>query len=661
MSSFEADPFESLPAYQRLTQLEGQEAVLVVQLQSDDFVPQLRPSYERALERVAEQKAEVAGSTDLQIELAKIGQSAVRGLDQLEPLRTILSAEELKDTEESLQGRLERVATFYERYGAVTAEAQSFLSLLAQSGKLAVKRAIELPTLTSAEPTEPKAPVRKGGGEAKPKKLVIEEPEAGETLVQSVTLTFRDKAVRVGREGKIFPYSKRSSDSHHDYSEERRSALIFIAESQNRSLSPHQIWTAIHGDHKPFDRNAMTSIRKWLTGISFRRQPLIITNQKTGNASRYSVAPGFELEVHIPRSKKERIELPPGSSRLDLDEHVAEVTEQTQAEAQIAGVKLSSLYLVGLKLSSLNGVLRAYNKPEVSHEMLDSMEVYKPDLSGLKSDYEKLDYRERSLREIHAVFENEDRILDLIDCLDKENPEVGFVEYIYRQFEDPTKRQFMNRLIRSRWEMNVTLFKGIPEHIDQVLVDQFGEVIWPISTKEGWLIKLPEDAEPSDDLTSSVYPPTQEGVSPEFSQELSEANETHEDDRSEEITQERRTNLKKRQRIDQLAEKTQEIVDTFLEHFSPEHSYSRNQIQSVFNVFSSSSNKDASEANMGLKRKQRTAKFNLSEIVDIMLHDNANTRNLVEQRKNRRVIKRVTEKIIQNSVKKHSSQKEDLS
>ncbi len=661
MSEQIVSSLQDIPEYQELRELESQKAVLSEQLASDDFAsPEIKAAYEQGLVSVAERSTEIALSPTLQNKIAAIGLQAIKGANQLKPLRGILPEQELTAMEDDIQSKLAAATAYYEQYGAQTELSQNFLTLSIAAGEVAV-RASQQPAEAAvrrqeepATPASTELPSRSADSRQAPTQPAASRPEAPSSIKQ-VTLIFSPSGVSVGKKGQFIPYQISEAVNALDFSQECRKALRFLAENGHAEFTPYQVWAAA-SEGGEFSKKGMAHVRSWLENITFRHQKIINHNGMRGPNSRYRVSPAFQVETTEGDDRPDA--LVPSAKKAEAEEPKTPLAEQT-----IGDLKLGSLYILAHKLSSLEYVLTAYDKPSITTELVQSLKDYQPDLSMLDNDEQKLlEYREAVLDEVQAVFEDEEKFIKLIECLGENTAATEFVEYLTDLLDKPEDLQFVNRLIGSKKiSTQIDLRgKGVLDGTAHEIVDRQQHVIWPIPkptpVRQGTQTATPPLVKSTVERSraeTSKQPKQAERTQPRaVAAKPKPASAAAPVRRSSRKSPKRHAaGEKKKARLQAVEDRATEIAQTFGSAFGHDKQLTINQLESIFTGFgrmalSASDSNPQQRGNVTQYRGDGHVAYGLREVIHIVLQNNQRLRPTVAQKTNKREVDEIYTRVI---------------
>ena len=616
------DPLAEVPGYRRLAELRDEldngRAELTSEL-NELATPVLETAYREVLAGFDRQEQAAARAPKLQNDVAQIGSQAMRGMIQLDLLRSHMDEQKLKEAETDhrdirldLQARLSAAASFFERYPASTEASDAFLELRARIGGVAAAGA--------AEPASVQPIPAAAAPAAAPEKPPAPTP---------VTLTFLEDGLKIGRRGKIVRYNPLSAGEH-DFTYAKQQAMRVLVNNPqpDKTLSPHELWAGIYPDGREYDPAVMRPIRRWLTAdntdVTFQGRRIFTHNGHRGFSSRYGVSSVFRPTIvesdgsqppepgavpPVPASPAAEFNdeeaWPPPAEGHDSAEHAP------AGEPKLAHLERGDLYVLALHLHGLNDVLADYERPQASDAVVKSLESHKPDHAHL-SDEEREQYRRTSLGLVQTVFDDENKLMELIDSMIAGATETEFIECIFTELETPDGRELLSRLIASHWRSDITLFKGVPEKIGRVLTDGDGQPIWPIGVEKK--------------SNGAAQLPT-----------------------------ERREDHRRRQQIDKVVDRARVLLDRFAAEFDLDSSYNMDAI----NVAHSGFRKAVMNTGAGRKHVRPgavnsyhgRAKFGAAEFLKISLVAHPEVGSIVKTNGNGKIIDHVIQRMIQEKAR----------
>jgi septal ring-binding cell division protein DamX len=704
MSEAVASALEEISGYQELLTLETRKADLCGQLEADDFAsPELKAAYEQGLVAIAERSSDLAMKPELQNGIAAVGVQAIKGFNQLKPLEGILPSEQLADMREAVQTNLVAAADYYEKYGALTEASQNFMTLLAAGG-VAVSNAqeqadqprqpeaavaiaareedvsqVQPPAAASVEPTAPASPA---------------QPEAARTP-RCISLALSPTGVYIGlrRGGRYVPYgSPGTFPERADYSIARRKALEFMATNGRDGVTSHEIWDAVFEGSRPFNRNTLKYVWSWLEGLKYHSQPIFQSNGKRGMGARYQISPSFDIDM------TERVDRTRHSARTESTGPASEKQEPQipLAEQTIGGLRYGSLYVLGEKLLGLNHVLADYEMPTISRELVAGLREYRPNLSALCNDEQKLlEYRETVLGEVQAIFEDEAKFEALVECLDENTTAEALVEYLYDLLDKPEDLQFVSRLISSH---KVTMHidqggKGSTEVQGHQIIDQQGRTIWPIPaparqsapsserdepsslSQPSAAVSVPTPAhtatpagQPPAPASSDIQPEQSVATTPTRRPSHADARPTSTQQTSTGNTQrqpaaepaprskrgrEHRSSQGRQLQLQAMEERAKELAEAFIDKFGVDGTATINQLETVFNGFG---HRALTVGDNGSRHRARRSKvgsrnathmqYSVKNVLNVLLRTDPRFASAVSLRANKRQIESIYERAV---------------
>lgn len=638
MSEQEHSPLADCPEYRQLTELHTKQATLSTGLAADDFAaPGIESAYRSALQEVTEQSAELAANPELQERIASAGSKAVRVLEQLGPLHGILSEEEILKMESNARQDAASVADYYRRYGANTEEAREILASLANVGNLAVAGAMvsSRPTSTPPAPAAPSVPP-------------TPSPER-EPSVKEITLVLEDEGVKVGKRAKLTPYAPNArQEIRAKLIHGRRSMLAHMAKNPGKMFSSPELWAAAFGQEAKYDKDSMNLTRKWLLSLTHRRETLVVS---TGAKTSYRIGISPSFITHVDDRHDKSVDHP----------------DAKPEDRELGGVRLGSLYVVAQRLVSNNHVLEAHGLAVFDEKLKEALEEYKPDMSDLITDADRLAYRNMCVSEVQDIFRNDGRFLALLESLDEDEALRGVVGYLMDLWDKPDDRRFISRLMGARPRTKAALAPrgGNVSNLQTELVDQGGNVLWPVETAETSDEAQPSGApaaeeetetpaaaaspnlgtEPKEEPADPTPPSGQASPVPERKgtiRRLVNGEEVWVDDE--------RNNDEKRAKLQELEDYAYELSCKFLASFDKDKCYSRPQLQNVFTDFTARMSVDARENKVGPKERQNPM-YALDDLLRVMIYSHSQFQHIsAHKRKSTQdLVKRIVNQGIQRA------------
>jgi hypothetical protein len=157
----EYDPLADIKELSSLDEAEAKRRPVQAIIESKEVLPFLREEYAEADRRLGQEIDEIAASETLHDSMARVGSEVLRGLNQVEPLRAVFDKQEIEEIEGHLKHQLDRVSKFFERYGAVTPEAQELKKVLSSGGMATSQTAEISDTLEDSASVAENEPARK--------------------------------------------------------------------------------------------------------------------------------------------------------------------------------------------------------------------------------------------------------------------------------------------------------------------------------------------------------------------------------------------------------------------------------------------------------------------------------------------------------------------
>lgn len=636
MSDFKA--LANIPAIAELGELEGRRSTLVEQL--DQVSPEVKGLYVEAQQKVDSEIRTIAQDTETQAAVAAAGISASEALDQLDAIRDVVDAEKIQTTEEQLEAKLGAVATYFNKYGAITPEAQQFLVRMGAAGRTAVTQTVENPS------EKPSGDLPATGS-----------AESAESEPELVRLFLSEENVRLGKRGNTVAFRKPREEQ--DYTEDRRKALLYLIENQGTPVKANELWDHVQPTGEPAGGDNHRPVRRWLQDLTFRSQPLIIMEEVAGKGVQYSVSSKFVVEVEEQPQGEEL-----GAS-LDkpADEPVELSPTAEELLAQPVGCE-AALYMLGIKLSHLGEVLVDLGKKPVPTDILEGLKEHQPDLSALKGNEDLLfQYREKAIAELEGLFEG-DRLEEVLDGFEESSPEADLLDYMYDYMETEEEKDLIRRLMRSNWDNSPITLQSVDNQVDKVLLDQHGAMIWPVLDSQGQVIKrtLEEETVPVNSNGSKPKAGVEEELTDRKDIDLRGSSVDEEPDSLEvdEPRPERRKDNNRREKIKQVEREVWKHVNEFSAKLGIDNTYTINALDASFPGFARRILKhDENTSKSGVKNVRsgsERAAIGIREYIEVMLATSKGSKgnrviNTITTPRNRKIVKRVIDRIIETKAK----------
>ncbi len=364
-------------------------------------------------------------------------QRALRGLEDLSLVGDLLPAEEVAEQQCHYSETLQFFSAFALRHGLDVTPVDTTPPIAPPRFAAPAPQTTEEPT--SSEPGQPVETTVKQPQQA------AEQDQSGEIIKRPVKLTILEnkngKFLGVGK--KRIPFTNAHATYQTDYTNVRERALRFFVAHQDESLAPYDVWEGI-GDGTPFDRNVMTQIRKWLTEITFNRNPIVIHNHGRKFNSRYTTNPAFALEIEDKKFENQQSfeDMPVYASletSLDLetsslDEEITLARELLAKNRLIfshreAAVLIEFFKLHGPYLEQKNIALPNGEKFDAITKISAQRDLEK----GKQRDTGEeaiLAERSKTIRSFHAVFQSEELFDEMISSIDADDVRYPLLEYL---------------------------------------------------------------------------------------------------------------------------------------------------------------------------------------------------------------------------------------
>lgn len=608
-----------------LHEVEQRLAVIDGRIQEGDFITvEVEEGYLTAKETLSSQAEAMATSETIQKFYSELGFQALRGIEELAPLEGILPEDKILPMKQEFLSRLERAKQFFDRYAASSEDAKLFISRVAAAGE-AVRQSTTVVLSVEADgsvtdepfrvpsPTEADAPtsVESTDESVQQNEEVIDEQE-GTVLeeLQKITvgLRVRDGQLLIGKQGRIVPFSKRHYERQADYSEARLAALKLLVARQSEELSPNELWQAMYGD-SPFEAQAMGNIRSWLLGLSYKRRPLVIFNKKRGPSARYRISPEFNLSL--------------------VEETVIAPAEELQPL-----VDKGDLYIAAAHLAKFNPILEKNGISPVDKQIEDALSKFAPNYSHIRGDAQAIrDSRQAAIERILEFMSDQDRFFQYLESARDNSADLRFVQQLFDMEEE--QKIMVSRLMRAN-----LIYEPIPGNDFRLeALDEKNRLIDYFDSRE----------KRNGDVTADVQV-QDTGDSKAAARNLKSKVETVEESADKKSQQAERTEgdaeRKKRQLSDGEKEKLNElrlvaegIAAVYMEHYDPEKSYSRPQLQATFSTLTTRMVSNASENARGPRGVHK--KFSVRDVIGILLYSNPDFQNLCTNKKFKKLVDQI--------------------
>lgn len=624
---------------QRLGDLEQKHGAIADALATNAFADEdVRSIYKSAADQLATDIAGIALATEVQQYLIAEANAAADGLRQLEHLEKILSTgtllpEIVLPKREEYIDKIATTQLFFERYGAVIPEGERYAEKVVAAGTTAV--AAELDTTDD----EPNADVTKAA-EPKPEAIT-----SGEVKKREIVITIDRNSVKFGDGGKLVEFKTLGTGGiRRDYSAERKIALMFLLENQDRPVSPNEFRPLFDQEYDDSEfKNIMTPIRRWFGQLTYNRQPVILFNKKRGGGSRYQINPKFNVTYTV-IPDEEPVADDKGSELTEP----AEVPATTEALVQ-RGLNLGDLFITARKLNEFSFVLNAKGIKVDLRAIEQGLAPFRPDTKHLAGkDKEIQDFRDACFERV-IEFINSDDLLDFVDSIDKSAVEYEIVNFIHSLA--PEDRELVSRLLNAHID-SVAVVRGRVHKLDTPkVIDDEGVQIYPFP-QAGPILPMAETV-----LIAAEDPEEHEPVAQELEdgQEVGiehgeEVEPTAEPQATIVIatTSEAKIGLvltkKEVALYESLGALVTETTNQFLSRLNPEESYEQNQIHAVVSKITPNSIASARDGRVipRMKRNLTEKRYSVQEVVKVAIFANQNFRGLLKDRK----YKKYTEKTI---------------
>jgi hypothetical protein len=629
------------PELEELRKVQQQLDTISGHLEADNLATDsLRGVYEQAQARLQEQLAEMASSPTVQDCVADIGQTAIVGYEQLAPLDGIMSAEELTPLREEFDGRVKAALAFFETYGAVTEEAASFIAKVAATGMGVRAHAEVTPVEPEAEPAAP--PTRRP---ARDQLRRSGQPESKADRPK-VLVEIEEDAVLIGKEGNNKTKLTATYDPRHsDYSALRAEVLDWlISASAGKEVSPHEIWAGIHAEETvvpPYDYQAMTQALVWMKQkLTYRRSPLVISNGKRGNGSRYHLNPRLDIELV--------------GNYYAADRQGVESKKDTLAEE----FGLSDLYITANHLAMFGPLLKDSG---IETPSPTSLESYQPNLKRLCGDAKAIaEYRVRALERVELFMDDVDNLTRFLSNYALESPEYEFVNFLHGLSDQ--QEAFVERLFAATIKNEPALHHGAINGVTVKYYDRFDSEILPLTPAE----QLPEQHALTVAIDAELRgSPVEE---PAAAMQLTDRSETANDTtgQSDVMAAEGATSVPKpaavevrapkgfsvaeRAKLGKLETLARGVATTFVASLSPNRSYARPQLQAK-GIGGMTPTRVASAKDAGIVKRVEHLTFSMEDAIRITAYTDPKLQNLYTGRKYKREIDAIVKRAMAEAIK----------
>jgi hypothetical protein len=613
MTNPETQPGSLLNALSEITKKREDKARIQGILESGEITsPAIVQAYEIAIRQLAFDEASLASSSDVQGYYATVLQTAQKEIVQLEPLVGILSETDINTLRSSAEERALTAQEFFSAYGSLTPEETEFV---VQTGaELAVTQTVEVSPVPESD-DEPEASIAsddaalEASGAQETEQGTPTSVEMGEALKTTVRLRVKGSVLQIGKQGKIIPLAAKTIGNRRDYSDMRVRALKALAdpEHEDRMFNPHELWANMYDDGRPYDSDAMISVRKWLEKLTFRKEAIVITNKKRAMGSRYWVSPSFQLEF--------------------VDDTVVDWSNEAQPTE--LKIDLGDLYLAARHLEQFDFVFRQLGYPEMERGMSEALKPHIPDYSHLKGDERAIRaQRLEAVERIEAMVNDESRFLAFLDSIEKDSAESKMATFL-SDIDGVEQWTLVKRLFTSRIIPLKTNGKTMLEVVDGADASVgFFEVSERKTKSEVESIPkesptVPENTKDDEAIESSAQP---KELAHDTEVELRVAEqpttpptETQRRGRSAESE-----NLEKQQ-LQTLREAMESVANRYFESglsADLEKRYKRMEVQGrAFPAFTTRAVRDAlSNRIVGGEANSKHPTFNVQDIVDILVY-----------------------------------------
>lgn len=637
----ELKDIENLPSAQVVADLEVQSSELQSVLDSPDILPEVREAFELAIRDLEDRKRSNAAFEPLQNAYATYGVEGMQGLNHLAILEGRLTPEELDPRKASLKARIMTARDFFDKYGVHTPEAESFLENLSPS-LLAVLDSTEIVEV-SEEPTEDEEPVA--------------TPEAANKH-KSIEITIGLNVVSIGKDGKKTAYSSTHISGHRDYTVPRRKALAKLASLlPGEKIPARDLFAESFGDDEEFTTNKMLEVRRWLVGLTYRREQIIHYTSR----GIYYINPNFDLTLNF-GEKFSQIQ--------DEDIELGPAAEQRQSDPEM----VDGLYIMSNRLSRFNFVLEEANAPTVPQEAIDGLsDTESINLTHLKGDSAAVqEYRLTVVSKLIELLNDEKRFFEYIDNADVNSPEYKFIEYIAGLDEEQLKLAI--RLINANMK-TTDVIRGRVVPIPTQVFDANG-LIYPfpeVESKNGnGMIQGSSQGELELDFDTDVDDEVQaaevQHIIPEIGEDtlqvgelqvIADALESEAETilplveaRIVESTAENGKSWSEREQqlFGQLEQKTAEVAGQFLARFKPDEKPQMNKLASVIPGLSIHAVNQARDNRIiaRIKRGSVGKSYSIEDVVKAVAYRDKELQNLFKGQK----YKKHTEELVSSTIAK---------
>ncbi len=583
------------PELAELPELDAKVAELKQKLDSVPASSELGPLYSRGVDVVTQQIGQIV-SPEFQTELVTYGQEAATNLEGLEPLQGVLPDEEIVPLRDDYTQRLEQVRSFRESYGTyldpeVATELEQSLG--------------EVATVAQVEPIPATDPEGAEGEGAAP---------TPETEPTELTLTVRGSVLKIGKDGRVVPFSRKTNESHRDYSLERRDALQRLVEESQIEDSDGWLRPKEMKADNDISSSHFLQVTNWLLGLTFRNKKLI-EKEGTRGGSVYRFCPDFNVSLIFAKAPTKRA---------------------TKEQAKKGLLDKGDVYIALNQLENYRPILQNLEIPVWDEDLVDAIKPYAPDYSHIRNDTKAIrDVRAKSLGRIYDFMDDEERFLAYIDNSNAGDPDHKFVEYLLDL--EAEQRDVLKSIMSAvevyredrpdGYVMIALDANDNPVAKTRLITDrpatQFEELIQP----EDDSTELVDAAAEALLLERNAVPATEEPETPKRSK-LSTA---------------------QRQKLDSLRVAARDAAKQFVAHYDPTKTYTAPQLRSNITKLTRAAIAAAGENNI-LPERRVHRNLGIRDVVAVVISTDPKLREVLHNPRTRRQAKFVIEETIRNQV-----------
>ncbi len=579
-----------LPELQDVQELERRQIALRQSLDnsiaSEDAINEnVAAAFIKADATASENITRILGDPDLQQRIVAVGKKALNATGKLDTmLGGLMSPADIEVLKAQEIAKVEAVRGLFERYPFMT-DTSGVFGTEATMGGLAVAVA-NVPE--AIQPDELRA-----------------KPEA--RVRRPINITIRDKAVKIGEDGRVVSFASRLAEEGRaqDYSAYTKRALNALIDNPHKRFKTMELWDAMTPEGEPYSKHVMQVVRTWLLDLVPGDDKLVFWSEKRGRGSFYWLSPDYDISV----------------TRKLESEHVT----QTKAEARaveklslaerevVPGLTNGDLFYLAYRLKSFAKVFESYDKPIISDELMDRLDIYRRDMKDIR-DNGLEEYREELATKLYTHITNDDKLLDLIDAIDSESPLADLLEYIYSQYGTKADRRFISNMIGAKIVHEYQTLKGMPDGVVATVIGADGSVMWTSPTglaKSGASESTTDPVSTADQIKTKVETVAREVLIDPVVHRVDEAATkiaevihhaaekaapkevevekpfVRKDEKGNEyrVDEERSPNTKKRKQFENLVKHVDCMAERWLTHFAADAVLKSGQIQGAIGTF----------------------------------------------------------------------------